>query len=115
MINKFVSFAIVAVFVLCMASIALARGAPEKQKAFTAQAIVSVHVAPTVANVPPMTTGFDVILNISPAFPRLANVNQYTDTSERGSRSTTGDERKSTSASTCLARSGPNSSTILRA
>ena len=106
--RKLISFAIVAAFMLCMASIALARGAPSKEKAFSDQAIVSVRVAPAVANVPPMTTGFDVIQNMTTAYPRLANANnQDVDTSARGSRSTTVAERSYTGAS-YSARSGPN-------
>lgn len=109
MINKLGSVAIVAVLVLCMASIALARGAPTKQKAFTSQAVVSVQVAPVVANVPPMTTGFDVIENIStPAYSRLATANQYSaDTSATLRLSSTVDWRTLTSSVTRQARSGP--------
>jgi hypothetical protein len=114
--RSFVSLAIVTVFVLCMATFALARGAPTRQKAFTAHAVVSAHVAPTVANVAPMTLGYDVIENMSTAYPRprLASVNQYIATAERGSRSTTVAEHKIQSASTyCLARSGPQPASVL--
>ena len=114
MIRKSLSLAIVAAFMLCMASIALARGAPTREKAFSDQAIVSVHVAPTVANVPPMTTGFDVIQNITTAYPRLANVNnQDSDTSGTREQSTTVAERSYTGAS-YSARSGPNLAMVSR-
>jgi hypothetical protein len=116
--KKLVSVAIVAVFMLCMTSVALARGAPTREKAFSDQAIVSAHVAPVVANVPPMTTGYDVIENIStPAFSRLASANHYSvDTSATLRLSATVDWRTLTSASIARsARSGPNSVLVLRA
>ncbi len=107
-LRSFTGLATVAVLVLCMASIALARGAPSKEKAFSDQAIVSVQVAPVLTSVPPMTTGFDVIQNLStPAYLRPANANGLTDTSEMTGLSTTGDERGFRSAS-YSARSGPN-------
>lgn len=73
--------------------IALARGAPDK-KTFTDQAIVSVSVAPTVANVPPMTNGFDVIQNYSTAYSRFASASVFADTSAVTGLSTTGDESR---------------------
>lgn len=83
------------VMTMVFASIALARGAPN-ENAFT-QAAVSVD-APAVANVPPMTVGYDVICNITtPAYSRMA-IAQYTaDTSVETGLSTTVAERGSTS------------------
>ncbi len=113
--RSFVSLAIVAVFLLCMATIALARGAPTKDKAFSDQAIVSVHVTPTVANVPPLTIGFDVILNMTTATFRAGNARHYaSDTSAMREQSTTGDERARQSAS-YSARSGPSLSLVMLA
>jgi len=54
-----------AMLLASLSSIALARGAPEKQKAFAVEQVMTVDVAPMVASVPPMTVGYDVILNIS--------------------------------------------------
>ena len=104
-LSMLMSIALVAIVI----SFALARGTPTQDNAFTDQAIVSVDVSPTVANVPPMTVGYDVIQNLStPAYPRLASANHYTDTSEASRLSTTGDERNLQSASTSYrARSGP--------
>lgn len=112
---KLVSVFLAIVLMVSLASIALARGAPN-ENVFTDQAIVSVDVAPTVANVPVMT-GFDVILNISsPAFSRLANVNKTSDTSVERRQSTTVAERNSKSAATSYsARSGPNNAMVLLA
>lgn len=113
--RSFVSLAIVAVFMLCMASITLARGAPSKEKAFSDQATVSVQVVPVVTSVPPMTTGFDVILNMSTATFSAGNARQITsDTSARGSRSTTGAEFSYSVMASYSARSGPNLRSGLR-
>jgi len=79
---------LVVVAMLAMASIALARGAPQDTND---RAIVSVAVAPDVVPVP-QTTGFDVIQNVA-AYSRLASVNQLSDTSGATGLSTTGDER----------------------
>lgn len=81
---------LVVMSMLVMASLTFARP-PEKQTV-SAQAIVSVHVAPVVASVP-QTTGFDVIQNYSRAYSRFASVNEITDTSGATGLSTTGDER----------------------
>lgn len=113
---KLVPMFVAIVLMVSLASVALARGAPTNENAFSDQSTVSVHVAPTVANVPIMT-GFDVIENIStPAFPRFAIANQpAADTSGMREQSTTGDERSRQSASTSYtARSGPNLASGLR-
>lgn len=109
------SIAIVTVFVLCVASLALARGAPTKEKTFSDQSTASVHVAPATANVPPMTTGFDVIKNLSTsAYSRLATADQnIADTSVMREQSTTGDEDALRAAS-YSARSSPNLALGLR-
>lgn len=54
---------IVLVFALSVATVALARGTPTKQKAFTSNAAVEV-VSPIVTTAPVMI-GYDVIENIS--------------------------------------------------
>ncbi|MEK6281845.1 MAG: hypothetical protein AABN95_15945 [Acidobacteriota bacterium] len=87
------------VLVAMVISFALARGAPN-ENAFTDQATVSVDVSPTLASVPPMTVGYDVIQNIStPAAPHVANVQlAASDISAQVRQSTTGDKRNLQSA-----------------
>lgn len=101
------------VLTMVFASIALARGAPN-ENAFT-QAAVSVD-APVVANVPPMTVGYDVICNITtPAYSRFASVSQYiSDISGETGLSTTVAERGFTSGR-LTSRTGPQPDLVLLA
>jgi low affinity Fe/Cu permease len=62
--KSLVGFLLVFALVVMSVSVAVARGAPQ-QKAFAVEQVMTVEVAPTVASVPPMTVGFDVIQNIS--------------------------------------------------
>lgn len=63
-------------------AIAQARGAPPNDQPFVA--IQAVPVAPTVVSVPPLTTGYDVIQNISDEQTLTPSV-----TTERRRQSTT--------------------------
>jgi hypothetical protein len=113
--KKLISMLMPVVLIAMTISFASARGAPNEQNPFTDQAIVSVDVSPTVANVPPMTVGYDVICNLSTlAIDRAGNAQYITDTSEATGLSTTGDERNSLSASTSYrARSAPQPALVL--
>lgn len=57
-------FLVVFAFAVMMTSVARARGAPTKQKAFTSKVEVVQAVSPVVACAPVMT-GYDVIQNLS--------------------------------------------------
>lgn len=81
--------------------IPLARAGPTKEKAFTHQAVLTETVAPTVANVPPMTVGYDVICNLTNAVIRAGNAQSISaDTPEQVRQSTTVAERINQTLST---------------
>lgn len=61
--KKSIGLLIAVMLAISIASVALARGAPTKQKAFTSKAAVE-SVSPTIVSAPVMT-GYDVIENIS--------------------------------------------------
>lgn len=111
--KRLISMLMPIVLIAMVISFALARGAPNEQNIFTDQAIVSVDVSPTVASVPPMTIGYDVICNLStPAIDRAGTAQSMTDTSEATGLSTTGDER-ATASGFYSARSGPQPDLVL--
>lgn len=98
--------------IFSMVSIALARGEPAKQKAFTTQSVASVDVTPVVASVPPMTVGYDVICNLA----TLTTVQPVTaDTSANRRQSTTVAEPLAMANGYHLARSGPSPALVLLA
>lgn len=98
---------LVALLVISLVSIALARAAPTKEKVITDQAIVSVQAAPVIASVPPMTVGYDVICNLS-----TARQSASVDTSTQLRLSATVDWRNLQLAS-YRARSGPQPAMVL--
>jgi hypothetical protein len=77
--------------VMLVATIALARGAPPGKHAFTSQAVVAELAPPIVASVPPLTTGYDVICNLSTRTDVIAGFDsyRYTDSSGATGLSTT--------------------------
>lgn len=77
-------FAVLMLFAVVLATSAIvqARGAPQKHQPFAVVKMVSV--APTVVSVPPLTTGHDVIQNISEQQTLQTSV-----TTERRRQSTT--------------------------
>lgn len=95
--RQIVVFVLAAMLLVALSSIALARGAPEKQKAFVVEQVMTVEVAPYVASVPPMTVGFDVIQNISKNETRQLPV-----TTDRRRQSTTGERHSLNSDSLSL-------------
>lgn len=108
---KIVSVFLAVVLMVAVASIALARGAPAKQKAFSHQSVSVDAVTPIVAlrNVPPMTTGYDVICNLAQAAKIVS-----ADTSARSKLSATVDWR-GFRTNAYLTRSGPQPALVLLA
>jgi len=90
------------VLLLSVVSFALARGAPSKST-FVQQAAVE-QTAPVVTSVPPMTAGYDVILNLNQASNLYKSVG---DTSPWLRLRTPVDWRSQQSDSTGLDRSPP--------
>ena len=92
MIQRSIGILVVLALMVCMASVVFARGGPPPGKSVASKAAVEV-VTPTVANVP-VLTGYDVIQNISQESRVLANAQPFSAvTTDRRSRSSTGDWR----------------------
>lgn len=107
MIRRSVGLLVAILFAFSIMAFALAREGPTKQKAFTPVIAVKT-VTPTVANVAPVMTGYDVIQNLTTESRVLANSESYgAVTTDRGSRSTTGDERGLTRSGYDFDRSAP--------
>lgn len=90
--KRLIGFIVIMAFAMATASMAFARGAPTKEKAFTHQAIVVDAVAPNVAlrTTPPLTVGHASLIETTDV---IAGFDTETNTKRATELSTTGDWR----------------------
>ena len=85
--KRLLGFVVIAAFVLALATVAMARGAPQSEQSIPFVEVIVTPSAPVVCSVPPLTVGYDVIQNLSESKTLKPSV-----TTERRRQSTTGDE-----------------------
>jgi hypothetical protein len=63
--KRLVSFMVIAAFVLALATVAVARGAPDQPQSYAVEQTIAPDLAPVVTSIPPLSAGYDVIQNKS--------------------------------------------------